>query len=487
MTNTCDVCCEKYNKQTHVKFTCPSCNFDCCRECIRKYHMNINEDPHCMKCKNRWSRDILIDATLKSFVDNKYKKHVKQNLLEQQKSKLPEIMPEVENHLECKKLKTDMVEIKKKQKELREELKKLRRQDIKISTELYLREKGKHKELKKEFIKNCPAEGCRGFLSKQWKCGVCNKYTCPKCFVVKESGEETKNPDHVCKKEDLESANLIRKECKDCPGCGTSIFKTQGCDQMWCTQCHVAFSWNTGRRVTGVIHNPHFYAWQKSNNDTQINVPGAVMCGGLPHISHFTRFVTNGLGISNLYRRICISKVDGKENVRLCDDILNMHQRISHFSNIELNYVRRESNNNNNNDLGIKFILNEIDEDKMASELMKRKKKYDKNRAVLDIYEIVNTVFTESMQDIYQTFIALHDSSGNISFEDKFYRNQDACKQCILKNIQRCEKIRKYANNELVKVSITYSQHVNIINKFYNVKSFKFRKTLHESFNIDDY
>ena len=66
-------------------------------------------------------------------------------------------------------------------------------------------------------------------------------------------------------------------------------------------------------------------------------------------------------------------------------------------------------------------------------------------------------------------------SSGNISFEEKFYRNQDACKQCILKNIQRCEKIRKYANNELVKVSVTYSQHVNIIN---NKNVWAFYKTI---------
>ena len=30
----------------------------------------------------------------------------------------------------------------------------------------------------------------------------------------------------------------------------------KNCDQMWCVQCHTAFSWKTGLKVNGVIHNP---------------------------------------------------------------------------------------------------------------------------------------------------------------------------------------------------------------------------------------
>ena len=51
---------------------------------------------------------------------------------------------------------------------------------------------------------------------------------------------------------------------------------------MWCTGCHVAFSWRTGLRVNGPIHNPHFYQFQRQGGGAVIQNPGAQICGGLP-------------------------------------------------------------------------------------------------------------------------------------------------------------------------------------------------------------
>ena len=51
---------------------------------------------------------------------------------------------------------------------------------------------------------------------------------------------------------------------------------------MWCTSCHVAFSWRTGLRVNGPIHNPHFYQFQRQGGGAVIQNPGAQICGGVP-------------------------------------------------------------------------------------------------------------------------------------------------------------------------------------------------------------
>ena len=466
MTETCSVCCENYNKSKHKKFSCPSCEFDCCRQCIRKYLLESKEEPHCMKCKNRWSRDITIQATLKSFVNGEYKEHTKKVLMETEKSKLSETMSDVENHLKCRELRKKIDENKDEIKRKKEELEALKHINLRHERHLYLRRTGQHKACRKEFIKKCSVEGCRGFLSTQWKCGICNKYTCPKCFAVKESGEETKNPEHVCKEEDLKTAELIRKECKDCPGCGTSIFKTEGCDQMWCTQCHQTFSWRTGMKVTGVIHNPHFIAWQNSGQAGHpINLPGTVMCGGMPSSYNFKQVLYNAFNIPqnvNLFRKPFEQKTNNEITTL---DFIKLHREILHFSNVELNYIRGEANDNQDNkDLRIKYILKQIDEEEMEKELIKRKKKYEKNRSILDIYEFINTTFTESIRDIYESLPSL---------ETKKQINK-----CLDENYIRLHKIRRYANEELRKISLTYSQSVNIITLMFIMTSVKFTKNI---------
>lgn len=49
---------------------------------------------------------------------------------------------------------------------------------------------------------------------------------------------------------------------------------------MWCTQCHTAFSWQTGTIITkGQFHNPHFYEYQRQRGTL---APGAVDMDGCP-------------------------------------------------------------------------------------------------------------------------------------------------------------------------------------------------------------
>ena len=101
------------------------------------------------------------------------------------------------------------------------------------------------------FIKACPSENCRGFLSNQWKCGICEQWTCPDCHEIKGPNRDTP---HVCDENAKATAALLADDTKSCPSCGVNIYKIEGCDQMWCTECHTAFSWRTGR-IENNIHN----------------------------------------------------------------------------------------------------------------------------------------------------------------------------------------------------------------------------------------
>ena len=59
---------------------------------------------------------------------------------------------------------------------------------------------------------------------------------------------------------------------------------------MWCTQCHVAFSWRTGEIDHGNIHNPHALAWKRKNGNLGRNLRD-VPCGGLPNNHRLDDFI----------------------------------------------------------------------------------------------------------------------------------------------------------------------------------------------------
>ena len=132
----------------------------------------------------------------------------------------------------------------------------------------------KKKTSEGRFIENCPHEGCRGKLGEDGVCGICNVSFCSECMKEKQHGGV-----HECQKDDVETIRELRRTTRPCPKCHVSISKIEGCDQMWCVQCHTTFSWKTGAISQGVVHNPHFYHQLQQATRT----PGDIPCGGLPN------------------------------------------------------------------------------------------------------------------------------------------------------------------------------------------------------------
>ena len=129
----------------------------------------------------------------------------------------------------------------------------------------------KSKSCTKTLLK-CPHTLCKGYLSGS-KCNICENKICRDCMTV----IKTDIDEHICDEDTKKSAQLILKETRACPGCSERIYKIHGCDQMWCTMCNIAFSWNTGKQITGVIHNPHYYDWlNNQNNNSNVRNPGCL-------------------------------------------------------------------------------------------------------------------------------------------------------------------------------------------------------------------
>ncbi len=240
----CPVCVEKYNKSSRRVVLCLFCNFESCIACASAYLLTQSSDPHCMHCKHVWDIEFMRNTFTKTFINNTYKKHREEILLEREKSLLPSAQLEIEKDMAVNAKRAEIKELNRQIRDL---------QDIKnqLNRELFEMRNGEGEEKwvslgsnneRHKFIKQCPADGCRGFLSTGWKCGMCEAKVCRHCqeiFLKNEDDgddERTENErtEHKCNENSVKTLEMLSKDTKSCPGCGVPIFKINGCNQMFC-------------------------------------------------------------------------------------------------------------------------------------------------------------------------------------------------------------------------------------------------------------
>ena len=154
---------------------------------------------------------------------------------------------------------------------------------------------------------------------------------------------------------------------------------------MWCTDCHTAFSWTTGMAVNGVIHNPHYYEYlRNSNNGVAPRNIGDVPCGGIPHYTQFERVVRN---------------ITINENKRFFQAI---HRITSEIDGERLNLYQGHFNENDNGDLGVKYLMKDIDKEGLKYELAKREIKRNKHLAIRGVLEMFVTTSTTLMNNMIE-------------------------------------------------------------------------------------
>ena len=238
----CLICAESYNLSTRKYIKCMYCDFEACRKCCETYILSENMS-HCMNstCGKPWTKLFISKNFTKVFSTKTLKSHLEQVAFEREQALLPETQIIVEYERGVSKRLNELQNIII---DLAGQLSTYKREQsilsIGLNTALTtgaipnINTEGNANmkmelESRKNFIRACPADGCRGFLSSRWKCGICEKYTCSECCALKEEGKE-----HECNPDELATAKLLSKDTKPCPKCASMIFKIDGCDQMWC-------------------------------------------------------------------------------------------------------------------------------------------------------------------------------------------------------------------------------------------------------------
>lgn len=238
---------------------------------------------------------------------------------------------------------------------------------------------------KREFIMKCADENCRGFLSTSYKCGTCDKWTCPECLVV--IGLE-KDATHVCNPDTVETAKAIKADTRGCPKCATRIFKIDGCDQMWCVMegCGTAFSWTTGAIATGKVHNPHYYEWLRRNGGgAATREVGDIPCGGLPTFRELLMaFMPNGDG------DITPSQ----------EEFIDIHRYLSELIDMRLANFPSRQEQLANKELDVEYLMNKISVEEWQRQLEFAEAKFTRKREIGQILQTLATAGSDIMRQL---------------------------------------------------------------------------------------
>jgi hypothetical protein len=385
----CPVCYDSFTAHKRKQVKCPYCDLGACVVCTKRYLTESLLDAHCMGCRRAWNDEFLDINFTKSFRTGVWKKHREDVLMDREMAILPTRQARVESTILNRKVAKEMSEVSKEIRSLEiqrstlfHKLQQLDRKRTRYSAEArgdappaWTLEDGEEKKVEKErakFIMKCPDAECRGFLSTAYKCGTCQKWSCPDCLEIK--GEE-KDAEHTCNEERKASVKLILEESKPCPKCGERIGKVSGCDQMWCTSCNTAFSWITGQQVNGVIHNPHYYEFlRKQGNGVAPRNAGDIPCGGVPYYHHLH------------------TAIAGRTTLVQLNIIMSIHRITSEIADQRIQGYQGAFNQNDNGDLGVLYLMKEIDKEQMKKELAKRETKRNKHLAIRAVLEMfVNT------------------------------------------------------------------------------------------------
>jgi len=346
-----------------------------------------------MSCKTIWDISHLIKSFSKYFVHHDLRKVKEKVLFEEEKTYLPQLQYEAEKIKSVNELRNVLASCEKEiennndnedqmvrdQRKLDKILREKRENIVKLITS---KSRSVESKEKKKFIMKCTVENCRGFLSEEYKCGLCNIVLCKDCHH--EEKEE-----HKCNPDDVSTIKELKKTTRPCPKCHILIYKIDGCDQMFCIQCHTPFSWRTGEVESGVVHNPHYFEMLRKGqiNDYRHRQEHGP-CGPMPP----TNLMVTILNESNISKNII-------------DKLYYFNQRVTHHRNVTLTQFGPDNFDHER----LKYLLGEYTEEKFKKKIYVRNQSLARKREerqIMDTYVSISEEFYRNMNrhNVEETF-----------------------------------------------------------------------------------
>ena len=316
---------------------------------------------------------------------------------------------------------------------------------------------------KKVFFMPCPGNECKGMLSTKYNCGLCGISVCSDCHEIRSD----KN-NHTCDPNSVATAQAIKKDTKQCPGCHAAIYRSEGCMQMWCTSCHTAFDWRSGVKISsGQLHNPHFIEYTRKMNGggAAPRAPGDVVCGGICAEFELRRI------LAKVARATVPKETIEQSEIKLLRDKMRCIQHLLPLiyrcvSEVTRNTIRRlrlqiQHELNFETDR-CKYLVNIITKDQLADCVYEKTQERLKIVRVLHVYELFSVVGI----DLFNGFLL---ELENSNFVDS-----------VFTKMNEFDALRIHCNGLFAHIGNAYNMSAPYINQKYTVHLIKYTLKQHK-------
>lgn len=261
----CEICCCQASLKDFV--TCPTCKRRCCQSCFEQFLLNGADLSHkCMfvECGVEIPFEHVVANSRRTFIDGDFKAHRLRILLKMEESKMEDSLAATNAYLTAMKIVNCQPYLRVEPHVLQNAIVCVEKFGCGWETFNWGLDGDDCEPTEKMKSRmRCPVPNCYGFVygsdADDWACDLCSCIVCNTCREA--IGKGLKVESHVCDADLVESIKVMYKDARPCPRCIAPISKVDGCDQMFCTQCHTTYSWITGQIIKGNVHNPHYFQW----------------------------------------------------------------------------------------------------------------------------------------------------------------------------------------------------------------------------------
>lgn len=271
----CAICASELGAETKL-ISCPECGHEACSKCIKLFLLTVQDGAFkCMfpDCGSIWSYPFVSSQLSRHWIETKHKSYLKSVLITEQRRYLKDTGYFVQLTKDYTAAEKNLYNLLAAKKAIEEQLSNLR-QEI-TTTKTFITSINKELEDPNAVFYNsmsykrlCLGAKCHGVMFQiddTLQCNICEIQACRLCHEILVCDSR-----HVCNEQQRSSVEFIKANSKQCPNCLTSIEKSYGCAQIWCTHCHTFFDYETGKAdTTGFRHNPHFHEYLQNNSEAR--------------------------------------------------------------------------------------------------------------------------------------------------------------------------------------------------------------------------